>query len=76
VPAEEAAETIEGVRDRDAERLQLQISGGLTAGRDLTIKNQPQPVPLTKPRREARPLTEETAVVAEGNLDVDETTPD
>jgi glutathione-regulated potassium-efflux system protein KefB len=76
VPADEAAETIEGVRDRDAERLQLQISGGLTAGRDLTIKNQPQPVPLTKPRREARPLTEETAVVAEGNLDVDETTPD
>ena len=60
----EAAEALAGVRARDAERLQLQIAGGLAAGRSLTIKNQPQPVPLTPPKRGARPLTEETAVVA------------
>ncbi len=60
----EAAETLDGVRARDAERLQLQIAGGIAAGRNLTFKNEPQPVPLTPPKREARPLTEETAVVA------------
>jgi glutathione-regulated potassium-efflux system protein KefB len=60
----EAAETLEGVRSRDTERLQLQIAGGLAAGRNLAFQNQPQPTPLTPPKREARPLTEETAVVA------------
>jgi glutathione-regulated potassium-efflux system protein KefB len=66
VSSEDAAETLEGVRSRDAERLQLQIGGGIAAGRDLTFKNQPQPTPLTKPKREAKPLSQETAVVAEG----------
>ena len=65
VPEEEAAEVLAGVRRRDAERLQLQITGGLQAGRSLTFKNQPQPTPLTKPKWDARPLSEETAVVAE-----------
>jgi glutathione-regulated potassium-efflux system protein KefB len=67
----DASEALEGVRDRDAERLQLQIAGGLGAGRNLTFKNQPQPVPLTPPKREARPLTEETAVVAAEDDDTD-----
>jgi glutathione-regulated potassium-efflux system protein KefB len=53
------------VRSRDAERLQLQIAGGLTAGRNLTVKNEPEPTPLIPPKREARPLTEETAIVAD-----------
>jgi len=70
-----AAETLEGVRSRDAERLQLQVSGGLTAGRNLTVKNQPQPTPLTPPKRGARPLNEETAVVADGRVAVDEREP-
>jgi glutathione-regulated potassium-efflux system protein KefB len=65
VPEEEATEVLAGVRRRDAERLQLQITGGLQAGRNLTFKNQPQPTPLTKPKRDARPLSEETAVVAD-----------
>jgi glutathione-regulated potassium-efflux system protein KefB len=64
VSEDEARETLEAVRARDAERLQLQITGGLAAGRDL-LKNQPQPTPLTPPKREARPLTEETAIVAD-----------
>ncbi|HVZ14797.1 MAG TPA: monovalent cation:proton antiporter-2 (CPA2) family protein, partial [Bauldia sp.] len=68
----DAAEALAGVRARDAERLQLQIAGGLAAGRNLTIKNEPQPAPLTPPKREARPLTEETAVVA---AEEDEDTP-
>jgi glutathione-regulated potassium-efflux system protein KefB len=64
VSEEDARETLEAVRSRDAERLQLQISGGLAAGRDL-LKNQPLPTPLVPPKREARPLSEETAIVAD-----------
>jgi glutathione-regulated potassium-efflux system protein KefB len=62
VSEDEARETLAAVRTRDAERLQLQISGGLQAGRDLF---KPQPTPLIPPKREARPLNEETAVVAD-----------
>jgi glutathione-regulated potassium-efflux system protein KefB len=65
VPQAEATETIEAVRTRDAERLQLQISGGLAAGRSLQVRNQPEPTPLVPPKRGARPLNEETAVVAD-----------
>jgi glutathione-regulated potassium-efflux system protein KefB len=65
VPDAEVAETLDAVRSRDAERLQLQIAGGLTAGRNLTVKNEPEPTPLIPPKREARPLTEETAIVAD-----------
>jgi glutathione-regulated potassium-efflux system protein KefB len=64
VPEEEAAEALAGVRKRDADRLALQVDGGIAAGRDLTLKNQPTPTPLTPPKREAKPLSEETAVVA------------
>jgi glutathione-regulated potassium-efflux system protein KefB len=64
VPDDEAEEIMEDVRRRDAERLQVQITGGLFAGRDLMRGNAPVPGPLTRPQREARPLSEETAVVA------------
>jgi glutathione-regulated potassium-efflux system protein KefB len=64
VAEDDARETLEAVRSRDAERLQLQITGGLAAGRDL-LKNQPLPTPLTPPKRGARPLNEETAIVAD-----------
>jgi glutathione-regulated potassium-efflux system protein KefB len=59
----EAAETIEDVRERDQRRLELQIAGGITAGRALMRNNQqtPQPAPLTQPRREGRALNEEAA---------------
>jgi glutathione-regulated potassium-efflux system protein KefB len=66
---DEAAETIQAVRARDAERLQLQIAGGLSAGRNLQIRNQPEPTPLVPPKRGARPLNEETAVVADSPED-------
>jgi glutathione-regulated potassium-efflux system protein KefB len=74
VPDEETVEILAGVRKRDAERLELQMTGGLTAGRDLTIKNEPQPTPLSRPKREAKALSEETAVVAATGAD-DEQSP-
>jgi len=64
VPAEEATDAVNEVRRRDTERLAMQVDGGIAAGRHLTYKNQPQPTPLTPPKREAKPLSEETAVVA------------
>jgi glutathione-regulated potassium-efflux system protein KefB len=61
--AEEVAETIEDVRRRDAERLTLQVTGGLTAGRGLMRGNAvtPTPEPYVKPKREARALNEDAA---------------
>ncbi len=67
VPQDEAADVIDGVRRRDAERLELQMVDGLMAGRDLTKKNVPTPAPLTPPKREGKPLSEETAVIASGD---------
>ncbi len=59
----EIAETIEDVRDRDAERFELQLAGGIEAGRALMRGNMqtPQPTPFTRPRREAQALNEEAA---------------
>ena len=71
VPETEAAEVVEGVRKRDAARLELQMVDGLQAGRDLMKHNVPTPTPLIRPKHKGRPLSEETAVVAAG---VDEET--
>lgn len=51
VSEDEAAETAEAVRRRDAERFALETTGGLLAGRDLLVGNVPKPVPFTKPKR-------------------------
>jgi glutathione-regulated potassium-efflux system protein KefB len=61
--AEDVAETIEDVRRRDAERLTLQVTGGLTAGRGLMRGNAvtPTPEPYVKPKRESQALNEEAA---------------
>jgi glutathione-regulated potassium-efflux system protein KefB len=63
VPQEAVAELIAGVRTRDAERLEMQQAEGIFAGRGM-LKTQPTPTPLTPPKRESQPLSEETAVVA------------
>jgi glutathione-regulated potassium-efflux system protein KefB len=57
----EIAETIEDVRERDAERFELQLAGGIAAGRGLWRNNTetPQPTPFTVPRREGRALNKE-----------------
>jgi glutathione-regulated potassium-efflux system protein KefB len=60
---EEAAEVIADVRRRDAERLELQIAGGIKAGRGLMKGNMPVPTPLTPPKRPGQALNEEAAVV-------------
>jgi glutathione-regulated potassium-efflux system protein KefB len=63
VEEEVADDTIAEVRERDTQRLELQIAGGLQAGRSLLRGNMqtPQPAPLVKPRTQARPLNEEAA---------------
>jgi glutathione-regulated potassium-efflux system protein KefB len=65
VPQEEAAAIAADIRRRDAERLELEIAGGLAAGAALIQGNVPKPTPFTAPRRAAEPLSEETAAVAE-----------
>ncbi len=61
VPDNEAAEIARDVRRRDAERLELEVTGGIGAGMSLLLGNAPKPTPLTTPRRPARPLNEEAA---------------
>ena len=65
-PAEIAA-TVADVRQRDEDRLGLQLIGGITAGRSLMRNNQatPEPAPLTRPKHEARALNAEAAGVVE-----------
>lgn len=64
---EEAAETIAEVRRRDDARLDLQLTGGLQAGRQLMRGNMvtPQPAPYVTPRREGRLLNEDEVEAAE-----------
>jgi len=64
---DEVAETIEDVRRRDQERLELQVVGGITAGRTLLRGNvaTPEPAPLTRPQHEAVALNPEAAAVIE-----------
>ncbi|MEP7454385.1 monovalent cation:proton antiporter-2 (CPA2) family protein [Phyllobacterium sp. SB3] len=63
VDPEEAAEIIRDIRQRDDERLDLQLAGGMRAGNDLMKGNMPVPGPLIKPRQPGRALSEETASV-------------
>ncbi len=65
---ETADDTIVDVRERDAARLDLQVAGGLEAGRSMLRGNipTPQPVPLIVPRRAAKALNQEAeAAIAE-----------
>ena len=57
------AEVAEDIRRRDAERLQLQLAGGLQSGNRLLHSNKWAPTPLTLPKREGRPMNEEAAEV-------------
>ena len=59
--AAEIDEVIADVRRRDAERLELQIAGGLQAGRGLMRGNAPVPAPLAPPRRAGQALNPEAA---------------
>ncbi|MEJ1157750.1 monovalent cation:proton antiporter-2 (CPA2) family protein [Prosthecomicrobium sp. N25] len=58
------------VRERDKERLVLQASGGLLAGKQILLTTpaeqapEPTPEPLVEPRRAAKALSQETESVA------------
>ncbi len=62
VSPEDAAEVAAEVRRRDAERLSLQLAGGIRAGVELMHSNRMKPTPLTKPARVGQGLDEEAAV--------------
>jgi len=55
VPPDEAAEVVEDVRRRDTERFDLEVAGGLFAGRSLLYGNMTGPADgrNDKPDREA-----------------------
>ncbi len=59
----EAAEIVRDVRLRDKERLELQVAGGIEAGRSLMRGNMvtPTPEPFSVPRRGGQPLNEGAA---------------
>jgi glutathione-regulated potassium-efflux system protein KefB len=61
----EAAELTRDARRRDTERLELQLAGGLTAGRWLMRGNvaTPTPEPFSTPRKEAKALNPDAAQV-------------
>jgi glutathione-regulated potassium-efflux system protein KefB len=63
--AEAVAETMLDVRARDRERLELQVVGGISAGRSLMRGNlaTPEPEPLARPQHGPRTLNEGAAAV-------------
>jgi glutathione-regulated potassium-efflux system protein KefB len=61
VPEVEREELMEEVRRRDAERLEIQISGGIYAGTQLLKGNQPVPTPLAPPRQKGTAGNEQAA---------------
>ena len=65
--AQEVAATMADVRQRDQERFELQLAGGITAGRALMRGNlaTPEPAPLTRPQHGPRALNPEAAEVIE-----------
>ncbi|RCS25159.1 potassium transporter TrkA [Phyllobacterium salinisoli] len=72
-----AGEITEDVRRRDEDRLRVQATEGILAGRHLLFNKPVTPEPLTKPTREAKPLdkiTEETLAPA-GGTNLAETEP-
>ncbi len=59
VPDGEAAEIVDEIRRRDAERFALEIAGGIGAGRGLMRGNMPKPTPYTRPKRAGQVLGEQ-----------------
>jgi glutathione-regulated potassium-efflux system protein KefB len=71
VAEEEVAEIAEDIRQRDAERLKLQLGGDLSGGIKLMHGNRWTPAPLTRPQRTAKALNEEAADAIEPDADPD-----
>ncbi len=62
VPDPEAADIVEELRRRDAERFALEVAGGFGSGRDLLRGNVPRPTPFTKPKQAGRVMGEQPPV--------------
>jgi glutathione-regulated potassium-efflux system protein KefB len=76
VSPEEAAEITADNRRRDAERLELQLSGGMYAGRSLLRGTISVPTPLVQPKREGKVMHGETAGAMDENaLPAEDKTP-
>jgi CPA2 family monovalent cation:H+ antiporter-2 len=57
--SQRAQVVVDFIRRRDQDRLAIQQAEGVYAGTDLLRTRLVQPVPLSAPRREARPLNRE-----------------
>lgn len=59
----EAADVMRDVRRRDTERFELQLAGGISAGRWLMRGNiaTPTPEPFSVPRHEGQAINDEAA---------------
>ena len=60
-----AVEVADYIRTRDLERLALQQSEGIAAGRDLAFARRVEPEPLSEPLHEAEALNPEAAELVE-----------
>jgi monovalent cation:proton antiporter-2 (CPA2) family protein len=60
-----AVEVADYIRSRDLERLALQQSEGIAAGRDLAFARRVEPEPLSEPLHEAEALNPEAAELVE-----------
>lgn len=66
---EEASLVIEHVRDRDAQRMEIQFSEGIAAGIEKVPRVTPEP--LIQPKSKSKALTEETReVIEDGGAEV------
>jgi glutathione-regulated potassium-efflux system protein KefB len=61
MPHERAVEVADYIRGRDVERLALQQTAGIMAGRDLAYARRVQPEPLSEPLGESTALNPEAA---------------
>ncbi|MBP1850448.1 monovalent cation:proton antiporter-2 (CPA2) family protein [Rhizobium halophytocola] len=66
VSEEDAIAIKDDIRRRDEERLRVQATHGVTAGRDMLLNSPVHPEPLTKPKRytEPRPESDEDSKAA------------
>lgn len=64
---DEAADVVAEVRRRDAERFQLETTGGVDAGKVMLHGNVQKPTPLTTPHREGRALNADAAAAVDAS---------
>ena len=63
VETDDAVEVVNHIRQRDRERFDLEVAGGLAAGVERVYGNLVKTAPLTRPQRQGQALNEEAAKV-------------